>query len=149
MSQRFFIKKKTPQNLHLCWSLFHPAYHCLYIKMYDWKTNTFLPLDVLYLLSLLRRRGIRDHSVHAPIQWEATLHCNVVSHWLGACTDWSLWHGNDFRIAEPFYCIPPVTKGHDAELWCLILFAWPSCWTYRRLDGVLRRLNARVTSLCI
>ena len=32
----------------------------------------------------------RDHIVHAPSQWEATLQCNVVSHWLGACTGWSL-----------------------------------------------------------
>ena len=32
----------------------------------------------------------RDQSVHAPSQWETTLHCNVVSHWLGAYTKWSL-----------------------------------------------------------
>ena len=28
--------------------------------------------------------------MHAPSQWETTLHCNVVSHWLGAHTKWSL-----------------------------------------------------------
>ena len=33
----------------------------------------------------------RAHSVHAPCQWETTLHCNVVSHWLGAYTKWSLY----------------------------------------------------------
>ena len=32
----------------------------------------------------------RDHFVYAPIQWETVLHCNVVSHWLGAYTKWSL-----------------------------------------------------------
>ena len=32
----------------------------------------------------------RDHFVYAPSQWETTLHCNVVSHWLGAYTKWSL-----------------------------------------------------------
>ena len=32
----------------------------------------------------------RDHSVHVPSQWETTLHCNVVSHWLGAYTKSSL-----------------------------------------------------------
>ena len=32
----------------------------------------------------------RDHFVYAPSQWEATLLCNVVSHWLGANTKWSL-----------------------------------------------------------
>ena len=32
----------------------------------------------------------RDHFVYAPSQWEIMLHCNVVSHWLGTCTKWSL-----------------------------------------------------------
>ena len=32
---------------------------------------------------------IRDHFVYVPSQWE-TLLCNVVSHWLGAYTKWSL-----------------------------------------------------------
>ena len=31
-----------------------------------------------------------DHFVYMPSQWEMMLHCNVVSHWLGACTKWSL-----------------------------------------------------------
>ena len=34
---------------------------------------------------------VRDLSVHAPSQWETTLHCNVISHWLCAYTKWSLW----------------------------------------------------------
>ena len=32
----------------------------------------------------------KDHFVYAPNPWETTLHCNGVSHWLGAYTDWSL-----------------------------------------------------------
>ena len=35
---------------------------------------------------LLLQQGTRisrDHFVYAPHQWEMTLHCNVVSHWLG------------------------------------------------------------------
>ena len=32
----------------------------------------------------------RDHFVYAPSQCETILHCNVVSHWLGAYTKWSL-----------------------------------------------------------
>ena len=31
-----------------------------------------------------------DHFVYAPSQWEMTLQCIVVSHWLGARTEWSL-----------------------------------------------------------
>ena len=33
---------------------------------------------------------IRDQFVYAPYQWETTLQCNVVSHWLGTYTKWSL-----------------------------------------------------------
>ena len=29
--------------------------------------------------------------MHAPSQWQTTLQRNVVSHWLGACTEWFLW----------------------------------------------------------
>ena len=32
----------------------------------------------------------RDQFRYAPSQWETSLHCNDVSHWLGACIDWSL-----------------------------------------------------------
>ena len=30
------------------------------------------------------------HPVHVPNQWETTLHCNVVSHWLDDCREWTL-----------------------------------------------------------
>ena len=33
---------------------------------------------------------IRDDCVYVPSQWEMTLHCNVISHWLGAYTKSSL-----------------------------------------------------------
>ena len=33
---------------------------------------------------------LRDQSRYAPSQWETALHCNDVSHWLGAYLDWSL-----------------------------------------------------------
>ena len=32
----------------------------------------------------------RDYFVNAPNQWEVMLHCNIVSHWLGAIAKWSL-----------------------------------------------------------
>ena len=31
-----------------------------------------------------------DHYVYAPSQWEMMLHCNIISHWLGAYTKLSL-----------------------------------------------------------
>ena len=33
----------------------------------------------------------QGHSVYGLSQWEATLHCNVVSHWLSPYPEWSLW----------------------------------------------------------
>ena len=41
---------------------------------------------------------IRDHFVYAPSQWETTLHGNVVSHWLGAYTKWSLINPYNFCL---------------------------------------------------
>ena len=32
----------------------------------------------------------RDHFVYVPSQWEMTLYCKVVSHWLGTYIKWSL-----------------------------------------------------------
>ena len=53
----------------------------------------------------------RDQCRYAPSQWERTLYCNSVSHWLGTFFDWSLpywmghvacmmtlWHENAFFI---------------------------------------------------
>ena len=42
----------------------------------------------------------RNHFVYVPSQWETTLHCNVVSHWLGAYTKWSML----FRIVSKGLC---------------------------------------------
>ena len=33
---------------------------------------------------------IMNHSGYAPSQWEMTIQCNVVSHWLSAYTEWWL-----------------------------------------------------------
>ena len=42
-------------------------------------------------VSVLHHPAIyRDHFVYVPSQWETTLHFNVVFHWLGAYTKWSL-----------------------------------------------------------
>ena len=46
----------------------------------------------------------RDLSVDVPSQWETTLHCNVISYWLGAYTKWSL---------------TPAELGQWRGCWCL------------------------------
>ena len=35
--------------------------------------------------------GVRDQPIYVPSQWKTLLHCNDVSHWLGAYLDSSLW----------------------------------------------------------
>ena len=49
----------------------------------------------------------RDQSKFAPSQWETLLHCNDVSHWLGACLNWSLWLWSHVR---GFISLPIVLK---------------------------------------
>ena len=44
----------------------------------------------------------RDHFVYAPSQWETTLQCNVVSHWLGAYTKWSLQNKEMYNRCKPW-----------------------------------------------
>ena len=34
--------------------------------------------------------ALRDHSGYGLSQWETTLHCNIVSHWLSPYPEWSL-----------------------------------------------------------
>ena len=36
------------------------------------------------------RWNIRDHFMSVPSQWQTTLQCNIVSHWLSAYTKWTL-----------------------------------------------------------
>ena len=70
---RYFFILHLPTSLHV-----YASGHSLWIL--DWTCNRRLPLCHVY----------RDHSVHAPSQWERMLLCNVVSYWLGAYTEWSL-----------------------------------------------------------
>ena len=55
-------------------------------------------------------RGTQEYFLYAPSQWETTLHCNVVSHWLGAYTNWSLGASKKRFILKTTTC----TKGEQA-----------------------------------
>ena len=46
--------------------------------------------DFWTLLMISSLPSCRDHFVNVPNQWETTLHCNIVSYWLGAFTKRSL-----------------------------------------------------------
>ena len=53
----------------------------------------------------LMMRPCNDHFVYAPSQWETTLQCHVVSHWLGAYTKLSLRRLMRYWIGPGFvYC---------------------------------------------
>ena len=91
----------------------------------------------------------RDHFVYVPSQWEMALHCNAISHWVGAYTEWFLlwWscnlHGINYNLLFPapqyevIKCLKfsfpwegestshwwiPLPKAGNAELWCFLAF---------------------------
>ena len=49
--------------------------------------NWSMIISLTYVICFIK---FRDHSVYASSQWEMALHCNTISHWLGAYTEWSL-----------------------------------------------------------
>ena len=59
------------------------------IIMYD-VVSVCAAVVIVYLKPIPCSWICRDHFVYVPSQWETTLHCNVVSHWLGAYTERSL-----------------------------------------------------------
>ena len=57
---------------------------------------------------------VRDHSVNVPSQWEMALHCNAISHSLGAYTEWSL------KVWRLMFCL--------RSLLCVILWYIRLCY---------------------
>ena len=47
----------------------------------------------------------RDQSSYTPNQWETSLQCNDVSHWLGAYINWSLDCGILSALSMPSVCL--------------------------------------------
>ena len=76
----------------------------------------------LYIQALLWYH--RDHFVNAPSQWEMTLHCNVISHWLGAYTKWSRYHFEWSRWHENMF---PCT-GSRVNANCDQIASWGGAW---------------------
>ena len=75
---------------------------------------------------------IRDDFVYAPSQWETTLQCNVVSHWLGACTEWSCWMKAGginqrlslFQLWNKLQHLHPVSFGDIPWFWSGLSTHW-------------------------
>ena len=53
-------------------------------------------------------RIFRDYFVYVPNQWETTLHCNVISHWLGAFINdpWYYWYQHMGKCGSVSYLMP-------------------------------------------
>ena len=94
--------------------------------------NGYINFSVIKLLFLIKNLKfqsgffvviIRDYFVYAPSQWETTLQCNVVSHWLGAHTKWSLdsglilrdngWIQQERKTSEQVDTCPGTTGAHE------------------------------------
>ena len=64
----------------------------------------------------------RDPFVYLPSQWELTLQCNVGSHWLSACTKWSLnWYNWTF-------CCGIFKSPATRSVWWLVLDIFILFW---------------------
>ena len=63
----------------------------LYCSTFSWTTLT----GIYWAYTV-----IRDHFVYVLSQWETTLQCDIVSHWLGAPTKWSLCNKCCLIVAE-------------------------------------------------
>ena len=91
------------------------GYQCL-VSVLD----GFKPVDVYISKSgnsNINTRCHRDHFVYAPSQWEMTLQCNVVSHWLGAYTKWSL-----VLLSEPHRGCSNTTTLNNLTLYGVLLY---------------------------
>ena len=84
---------------------------------------------------------IRDHFVYVPSQWETMLQCNIVCHWLGAYTNWSLC----------YHCVLSLTIAPGGFTWLfqcwitgrhvnLILTHWPLGDLNEILEGHIHKL---------
>ena len=105
-SSKILCKLMKDMYLNLTWELLslYPRGSRATIHIYMHVTHTCrkMPSNPTWLITLgafvmftnwpmeLWWLGHRDQSVYVPSQWETTLYFNVVSHWLGAYTKWSL-----------------------------------------------------------
>ena len=104
---------KFDQGSHICLDVAHFSYHRIYHsfreivssggkihrKMNDptafkkpWVADlpTSLVLGFYMAVMWYIHDIMRDQSRYSPSQWETSLQCNDISHWLGTYLDWSL-----------------------------------------------------------
>ena len=68
----------------LCKNIFYII--CSFVVFYSVIVLRFVLVNICSISTHI----LKDHFVYVPNQWEATLQCNVVSHWLATYKKWSL-----------------------------------------------------------
>ena len=89
-----------------------------------------------------------EYIANTPSQWKMTLHCNVVSDWLGACTKWSMastmyyvsftirYRIRGSRLLWDTYAFRRLRLRIDLVNWseecrCKDIFLWKNCHLFR------------------
>ena len=72
----------------------------------------------------------RDHFVYVPSQWKMVLQCNIISHWLGPCSEWSMLLWNHRRHS----LISCSQKSFGVFIWNILI----------KTDCVAMKCNCRV-----
>ena len=102
----------------------------------------------------------KDNLVHAPSQWETTLQCDVISHWLGVWREWSLYELAALHSRRPHdmekllaFCeryhgssLIPLYKGQIKQT-LIFSVLWTGYWVIIWIAGDLIHHDARVASL--
>ena len=92
----FIIKMQSYQDRDYHYkskTVSRPSYLCDG-NNHTWKDNLSIETGpwwpYLHQCPSVQRIQFMDQSRYAPSQWETSLHCNDVSHWLGTYLNWSL-----------------------------------------------------------
>ena len=133
-------------------------------RPWGWAMGCLLWVEVLiYVMPQSLQSGI---ILCVPSQWEMTLHCNVISHWLGTHTQWSLLQWcihqcitldlhDDVIKWKHFLCNWPFVQGihrspdnspHKGQWRGALMFSlicvWINDWVNNREAGDLRCCRA-------
>ena len=85
--------------------------HWRYIKCIRGKYIYKICMEVEVTYGYFMKCISRDQSRYVPSQWETSLHCNNISHWLGTNLDWSLhfWLMVSYNESEWMICLICLT----------------------------------------
>ena len=106
----FILSQPQCVNTFEAWTKWPIFYRHFQIHFLTWKLLYFDPnftgpikklspsimlsKSIMWIKEKQTDRYTWGHFVYASSQWEVTLQCNVVTHWLGTFTKWSLSAGN-------------------------------------------------------